>query len=453
MAQQESMFGPTPLAIQDQLDQQFLAQNSNLDLGSMSARAGLAMGKGINGLLGREDPRVRQAKTMEEVKNELRQEGVDPAQPDEFYPALIKKLNSKGLTEQAVSAAQSYQAQKVSLAKTASEIGKNNAAAYASMREKLSPIGKLQAEYADAVANGNEKRAKELQDAITLANQGNLEKITEGVDGKEGWQRDVLMTRDGRVVSKGEPYKKAPLIDQSKREEGQFYLKEGGKALERWNTQQEAYVKLQSPMRQLTSLLKEDLTLGSGANLYNEALRIARTLGYTTEEANKLIDANDALNSLATRLVLPRMKELSGSDSNEELKQLLAAGPNAKISKEALIRQIKWFYQDAANHARIKEAVAKRIKEGTPPQDAWAAAMGDIDVVAPPDLENLGTKAPTPATTPAQPKPTAKAVTAPPGVNIEQAKSQYRAYLAQIAKQKGWSQEKLNAVIKQNLGE
>ncbi len=451
MAQEESMFGPTPLAIQDQLDSQFIKQNSSLDLGNMSARAGLALGNGINGLLGREDPRVRQAKTMEEVKNELRQEGVDPSQPDEFYPALIKKLNSKGLTEQAMSAANAYRAQGLSSAKTASEIGKNNAAAYASMREKLSPLGKLQAEYADAVARGDDKKAKELQDAINLANQGNLEKTVEGVPGKEGWQREVLRSRDGKLVHEGEPYKKAPLIDQSSKTEGQFYLEAGKDALKKWNEGQQAYVKLQSPIQQLTSLLKEDLTLGSGANLYNEALRIANTFGIGTEEAKKLIDSNDALSSLAIRVVLPKMKELGGSDSNEELKQLLASGPNAKVSKEALLRQIKWFYQDAANHAKIKQAAAKLIKEGAPPQDAWAAAMGEVDVVAPEGLDNILAK---PTAQPTQPKPPAKpALKTPPGVDIEAAKAQYRAHLGKIAKEKGWTQEQLNAVIKKNLGE
>lgn len=445
--QQESMFGPSPLAVQDQLDQQFLNQNSSLDLGSLSARAGLAMGKGINGLLGREDHRTSQARLMEEVKNELRQEGVDPSKPDEFYPSLIKKLNDKGLTEQAMSAANAYRSQGMSAAKTASEIGKNNAAAYASVRDKLSPIGKLQAEYADAVARKDDKRATELQEAINLANQGNLEKITEGVPGKEGWQREVLRTRDGKVVSIGEPFKKAPLIDQTNKQEGQFYLEAGKEALKKWNEGQQAYVKLQSPMKQLTALLQEDLTLGSAANLYNEALRIANTLGVTTEKAKELIDSNDALSSLAIRIVLPKMKELGGSDSNEELQKLLAAGPNAKISKEAIARQIKWFYQDAANHAKIKQAAAKLIKDGAPPQDAWAAAMGEVDVTPPSNIDNL---VPKPSPTPTQP---AAKPAAPAGVNIEAAKAQYRAFVAQEGKRLGWSQEQINAVIKKKLGE
>lgn len=50
-----------PATERDRNREEFIRQNSSLDLGSMSARAGLAMGNGINGLLGREDPRVSEA--------------------------------------------------------------------------------------------------------------------------------------------------------------------------------------------------------------------------------------------------------------------------------------------------------------------------------------------------------------------------------------------------------
>ena len=105
MAQEESMFGPTPLAIQDQLDQQFLQRNSNLDLGSMSARAGLAMGNGINGLLGREDPRIAEAKQVQEAVAELRKSGVDMSNPEEYYKKMAGIFGAKGLTAQAEKAA------------------------------------------------------------------------------------------------------------------------------------------------------------------------------------------------------------------------------------------------------------------------------------------------------------------------------------------------------------
>lgn len=103
--QQESMFGPSPLAVQDQLDQQFLQQNSSLDLGSMSARAGLAMGKGINGLLGREDPRVAEAKAVQEAVQELRQSGASLDDPEEYYKKMAGIFGAKGLTKQAEQAA------------------------------------------------------------------------------------------------------------------------------------------------------------------------------------------------------------------------------------------------------------------------------------------------------------------------------------------------------------
>ena len=456
MAQEESMFGPTPLAIQDQLDSQFIKQNSSLDLGNMSARAGLALGNGINGLLGREDPRVRQAKTMEEVKNELRQEGVDPSQPDEFYPALIKKLNSKGLTEQAMSAANAYRAQGLSSAKTASEIGKNNAAAYASMREKLSPLGKLQAEYADAVARGDDKKAKELQDAINLANQGNLEKTVEGVPGKEGWQREVLRKRDGTVVHEGEPYKKPPLVDQSSKATSDFYKTTGIKAKETWTTAQMGYKQAIPTMKTLESVLDGPLVNGAFAEQRTEALRIARLFGLATEEADKLLDNTDILKSLAINIVLPKMKQLGGSDSNEELKQLLAAGPNAKVSPEVMRRLIRSFYEDAKTHATIATSVNKQIKEGMSPEEAWSKAYEDVglDLSSPLASPAPASKPSAQPTQPTQPKPPAKpALKAPPGVDIEAAKAQYRIHLGKIAKEKGWTQEQLNAVIKKNLGE
>jgi len=458
MAQQESMFGPTPLAIQDQLDQQFLQRNSNLDLGSMSARAGLAIGNGINGLLGREDPRVRQAKTMEEVKNELKDEGVDPSKPDEFYPALIKKLNSKGLTEQAMSAANAYRAQGLSAAKTASEIGKNNAAAYASMREKLSPIGKLQAEYADAVARGDDKKAKELQDAINLANQGNLEKTVEGVPGKEGWQREVLRTRDGKLVHEGEPYKKPPLVDQSTKAENDFYLKTGGENAKAWDTQFQTYKKIAPTIKGLEQLINnEKLITGAGADTRVEMLRFASLLGFTTEAANKLIDNNDMLKTFAINIVLPKMKELSGSDSNEELRQLLAAGANANITPEVMRRQIKLFKEQVKEHAKIGQAVQEDIeKNKRPPAEAWYRYNkgASADLFGSDTPESAAPPIPTTQAVPTQPKPPAKpALKAPPGVDIEAAKAQYRVMANKEGRRLGWSQDKIDAEIKKNLGE
>ena len=103
--QQQGMFGPHPLDLQDQLDSQFLKENSSLDLGSLSGRAGMMIGKGVNQLLGREDPRVTQAKQVQEAVNEVRQSGVDMSDPAAYYRKMAGIFGAKGLTKQAEMAA------------------------------------------------------------------------------------------------------------------------------------------------------------------------------------------------------------------------------------------------------------------------------------------------------------------------------------------------------------
>lgn len=449
MEQQQGMFGPNPLDVQDSLDSQFIKNNSSLDLGSMSARAGLALGNGINGLLGREDPRVAQAKMMQQVKEELRQEGLGSGDPDTFYPALIKKLNSKGLVEQAMQVAQTYESQKLAKSKTQSEITKNNAAAYASMREKLSPIGKLQAEYADAVARGDDKRAKELQDAIGLANQGNLEKTTEGVPGKEDWVRDVLRSRDGKLVHEGEPYKKNPPVNIDQRATSKFYETTGIEAKKQWDTAQKGFQIAIPTMKTLEELLNGPLITGTLADKRNEALRVARLFGIASKDAEGLIDNNDILQSLAINIVLPKMKQLGGSDSNEELQKLLAAGPNAKISPEAMKRMIKLFYQDARNHAEIASKVRQKIKAGDAPEKAWSEALEGVGVdMSSPLAQETPTAPSKPSVAPVAPKPSVNPQTAP-----QAAKDQYRAFAYAKGKAKGMTDAEIEATIKKYLKE
>ena len=103
--QQQGMFGPHPLDLQDQLDSQFLKENSSLDLGSLSGRAGMMIGKGLNQMMGREDPRVAEAKAVQEAVQELRQSGASLNDPEEYYKKMAGIFGAKGLTKQAEQAA------------------------------------------------------------------------------------------------------------------------------------------------------------------------------------------------------------------------------------------------------------------------------------------------------------------------------------------------------------
>lgn len=103
--QQESMFGPGAADVRDSLEQQFVRNNSSLDLGNMSARAGYAIGTGLGGLMGREDPRINEARQVQEAVNEVRQSGVDMSDPVAYYKKMAGIFGAKGLTKQAEQAA------------------------------------------------------------------------------------------------------------------------------------------------------------------------------------------------------------------------------------------------------------------------------------------------------------------------------------------------------------
>ena len=68
--------------------------------------------------------------------------------------------------------------------------------------------------------------------------------------------------------------------------------------------------------------------------------------------------------------------------------------------------------------------------------------------------ESAAPPIPTTQAVPTQPKPPAKpALKAPPGVDIEAAKAQYRVMANKEGRRLGWSQDKIDAEIKKNLGE
>lgn len=222
MAQEESMFGPTPLAIQDQLDQQFLQRNSNLDLGSMSARAGLAIGNGINGLLGREDPRVAEAKQVQEAVAELRKSGVDMSNPEEYYKKMAGIFGAKGLTAQAEKAAMKaleYQDKQeerkfrtedrqAQLQIRSQDLAIKNAQLAKEMEKAKGKPGfaQFQALLKDAFANGQADQ-ESIADAIIEFNrtEGNTEAALKKIKNKkekapEQWGTPVERNVNGKVV-------------------------------------------------------------------------------------------------------------------------------------------------------------------------------------------------------------------------------------------------------------
>ena len=170
MAQEQSMFGPSASQIDRGQQMQDLAQFSQATPLGIAAWGGGMAGTALGRMAGLENPEIRKANKLQEVKDELAQEGLDASKPDEFYPRLIAKLNEKGLTEQAMSAANAYRSQSLEGSLKSSQIAEHIAKATSLGKENESPIARLQREYSTAIAKGNLKVADQLQTQIDKLN-------------------------------------------------------------------------------------------------------------------------------------------------------------------------------------------------------------------------------------------------------------------------------------------
>jgi hypothetical protein len=113
MAQEQmtSLFGPTPqdlLRQQQQADQELAMRQAQLGPGQglmyQAASAGQRAGRNIAGLFGVEDPRLKEASAMQELKTAINTQW-DGTDPVEAYKIMAKEAARLGLTQQSLAAA------------------------------------------------------------------------------------------------------------------------------------------------------------------------------------------------------------------------------------------------------------------------------------------------------------------------------------------------------------
>jgi hypothetical protein len=111
MAQQQSLFGPSIYDVQQQQMQQdrenAVAQAKLTPYQSIragAAMAGTQAGRSIAGLFGVEDPKLKEASAMQELKNAINTQW-DGQDPVEAYKIMAKEAARLGLTQQALGAA------------------------------------------------------------------------------------------------------------------------------------------------------------------------------------------------------------------------------------------------------------------------------------------------------------------------------------------------------------
>ena len=127
MAQQQSLFGPSIYDVQQQQmqqDQELAMRQAQLGAGQglmyQAASAGTQAGRSIAGLFGVEDPKLKEASAMQELKNAINTQW-DGQDPVEAYKIMAKEAARLGLTQQALGAAMQVKQAEEAKAKTGLE--------------------------------------------------------------------------------------------------------------------------------------------------------------------------------------------------------------------------------------------------------------------------------------------------------------------------------------------
>lgn len=75
-----------------------------------AAQQGQMIGRGVGGLLGVEDPALVRATQVQQATEAVKGMDIDMNDPKQIYPAMIKELQKRGLTDMALPLVKEYQA-------------------------------------------------------------------------------------------------------------------------------------------------------------------------------------------------------------------------------------------------------------------------------------------------------------------------------------------------------
>lgn len=462
MATEQGMFGPNPLDLQDQLRFQAQRENSSLDLGSLSGRAGVMLGEGINQLLGREDPRVSEAKQVQEAVNEVRQSGVDMSDPAAYYRKMAGIFGAKGLTKQAEMAAakalefedkaaerkfktEDRQAQlqirsedlaikqaqlAAAKAKVAGSVGGTD---FVEMLDKL---------YKDASVESKTKalavyaKTQDAQLALKELDSKKEDRILgttpDGVAVYVSSDKKQYTLADGKEVAYYGPIKPAGGITNDLRQDN-AEQKAAGFEFETRFKDHTAALKAASAtsgeMKTMRDILKTgSLITGSQPEIQSSIMRLAGTLGFPlSKEQLEKMGNSDTFDAMVTGVVLPRMQQLGGNDSEQEMKVIRESTGSRKFTPETLGRILEVMEKAVKKRYALEAEYRKHVQSG----------KGRTNFNFYPEALEQPTVEPTPAVAPAKPSgipgvpKAATPATAP--VAIPDSKVQnYIAYVKQL---------------------
>lgn len=388
---QFGMFGPLPFEVQAMQDQQFQADavaRARLDPYQhgrvMSAMGGRDLGQGIAGVFGGEDPAVARSKQLQTIAKEIRDSGVDPSNFEDYYSKLGEALAQAGLMREAASVAdalQSYRDKQFDLDT------KRYTAETARMKWALAKDNKLNNEIVKAIFQDNSKydpaSLEAYNKSITPENPtGDLSTLKHADDKKNEWSivgvdeanipvwenkdgRLAKTGQDGNLVPYGGPVNKlakgnntsvtvggstVTVENQSPKPPNARNAENAQRVGARWQAQATKFdeqfaasVENKAKIQEMRKLVNSgNLITGAFSDFRKEATRWGNFFGLGSPESIARLNDSDLYDKFVMGTVLSLMKQLGGSDSNEELRTLRASAETREWNPEAIKRALKW---------------------------------------------------------------------------------------------------------------
>jgi hypothetical protein len=375
MAQQQmtSLFGPTPqdlLRQQQQADQELAMRQAQLGPGQglmyQAASAGQRAGRNIAGLFGVEDPRLKEASAMQELKTAINTQW-DGTDPVEAYKIMAKEAARLGLTQQSLAAAMQVkqaeeaktktgletEVKKAQIGKYVAQTGESEAKARAAEREKLtSPFGKVDPDKFTPESLNKFQQSGNYQDLVPVDPTKYTDPyMSTGADGKP-----ILVQRNLKT-NQVEPVDKASKVSvsataMSKQDEG--INKAKVKRLDDLENSAVAADSVLTNVNAISSVLNNAFT-GVGAGVALKAGQIANALGVQVTGTTE----SEQLNQLLAKLAQGQARTLPGSLSEKELMFLREAIGTGGMTKQTLQAMLRRMREDAISD---KEAYKDAFK-------------------------------------------------------------------------------------------
>ena len=272
-------------------------------------------GRGLMGAAGFEDPRLVQARQMQQVKDWIGQSGVDINTPEGLAQAA-QYAQSIGATEGAMFLGQQAQSMRKSYAEEQYKL----AQAQAALREK--------------------KGTPEHQ-----AQQIRLGQLQALYGEEEGANR--FMIEQQQLAERRSPKTTVNVVSQQESEFSKSLGKVQGDLMKGAYDKRTGAIATLDTLSKMASLNDQDLISGSYAKGRVGAANLLNTLGLASEADVNRLSNSQQFNKVAGDLVLANIKQLGYNPSNADVKFLNETLPQLESSPQARKALINWMASKA----------------------------------------------------------------------------------------------------------